>query len=106
MVLICLLKPLFFVCVLSRSQSTEPSQGPSSNSHGDPALHEAWRPSRFSADVTDWGKPFCKSFLFKIPLGRVWMFRERADQFGLGLPKALVDDQILIPEKAVFGIRC
>lgn len=34
------------------------------------------------------------------------MFRERADQFGLGLPKALVDDQILIPEKAVFGIRC
>lgn len=32
--------------------------------------------------------------------------RTCADQFGFGLPKALVDDQILIPEKAVFGIRC
>lgn len=90
------------MCVLLRSQSAEPSQGPSPNSHGDPALHEAWRSSCFSADVTDWGEPFCKSVLLWNYFWKDMDFqRMYLDQFRVGLPKALADDQILIPEEVV-----
>lgn len=92
------------MCVLIRSQSTKPSQGPSPNSHGDPALHEAWRPPRFSADVTDWGKPICKSVLLWNSFWEGKDFQRMSlEQLRVGFPKALAGDWILIPEEVV---RC